>query len=89
MSRRTKTLFLGPGSVDPESLLIVVEAIGLARQVAARQGPFYSLMFCLRFDQGLAPQEVAEVLGESRNYVNVYTHKLRKRIREEVGALTR
>lgn len=69
---------------DPEQLLILAEELELARRAAARQGPFYSLFFSLRFEEDLAPKEIAEILGETRNYVNVYTHKLRKKIKAEL-----
>jgi len=69
---------------DPEQLLILAEELELARRAAARQGPFYRLFFSLRFEEDLAPKEIAEILGETRNYVNVYTHKLRKKIKAEL-----
>jgi len=69
---------------DPEYLLILAEELELARRAASRQGPFYSLFFCLRFEEELEPKEIAQILGVSLNYVNVYTHKLRKKIKHEL-----
>lgn len=86
MSKSEKDIFQTLVSPEPdqEYQLMIMEELRLARQAAARQGPFYLLLFHLRFEQDLRPRETAEIIGESENYVNVYTHKLRNKIRAEL-----
>ena len=77
--------FLLGSECDPEFPYILLEKLERIRRVVDREGPFYSLLFCLRFEKDLTPKETAEILGESTNFVNVYTCKLRKIIRKEIG----
>src|SRR5262245_2748763 len=60
------------------------EDVGRVREAATRLPERYQTVLTLHFQQGMAHEEIADVLGISRGAVRVLLHRAVARLREEV-----
>ncbi len=74
-----------PASDSPESQRAGVEIRGRVRQALGRMSPRNAEIFALRYFEGYGNHEIAKMLGTSRSTINVILHRMRERLREELG----
>lgn len=55
------------------------------RRALAGMNPRNAEIFVLRYFEGYGNHEIAKMLGTSRSTINVILHRMRERLREEIG----
>jgi RNA polymerase sigma-70 factor (ECF subfamily) len=76
-------------SPEVESPAQVSEGAELKDRVRAalgRMNPRNAEIFALRYFEGYGNHEIAKMLGTSRSTINVILHRMRERLREELGS---
>lgn len=85
MKRRNRFIGFPIGyQKDPEALYEIIQTVEVVRNSVRQLGPFFTFLFCMKFEEEKSTKEIAEAVGESTNYVNVYIHILRKKIKKSL-----
>jgi RNA polymerase sigma factor (sigma-70 family) len=69
------------------SKCIKKEQLELIHKAVAELDPFERFLVCLRYKKDLQCSEIAEIIGETRNYVNVMLFHVRKKIKAKLEKL--
>ena len=72
---------------SPEGLQESAELRGQIRTALGKMNPRNAEIFALRYFEGYGNHEIAKMLGTSRSTINVILHRMRERLREELGPL--
>jgi RNA polymerase sigma-70 factor (ECF subfamily) len=74
-----------PTGESPEGVRAGKELRDRVRQALARMSPRNAEIFSLRYFEGYGNHEIAKMLGTSRSTINVILHRMRERLRDELG----
>lgn len=77
-----------PDTLSPERRAASAELAEFLEQALARLKPSYREILLLRFREGLAYQEIAEVTDVPMGTVKIQLHRARKALAREIGKLT-
>jgi RNA polymerase sigma factor (sigma-70 family) len=80
-------VFASSTDENAESKCIKKEQLRLVHEVVAELDPFERFLVCLRYKKDLQCSEIAEIIGETRNYVNVMLFHVRKKIKAKLEKL--
>jgi len=72
---------------SPDNVWAGVELRGFIREALGRMSPRNAEIFSLRYFEGYGNHEIAKMLGTSRSTINVILHRMRERLREELGPI--
>ena len=75
----------GLSAPDTEAETHLREQKARLRQALSRETPRSAAIFALRFFEGYRNKEIAEVVGVSRTLVAVTLHRVRARLKKELG----
>jgi RNA polymerase sigma-70 factor (ECF subfamily) len=78
-------LLAAPEGESPESVQADAEIRAQVRRALGRMSPRNAEIFALRYFEGYGNHEIAKMLGTSRSTINVILHRMRERLRDELG----